>query len=98
MANLSVSYQDLTNSANKLVAGRDDINTQLGALQAQIAALVSSGFVTDRTSGAFKASYDTFTKGARDTISGLDGLSAFLRQTATTLADVDVQLAAKLAQ
>ncbi len=98
MANLSVSYQDLNTSADKLVAGRDDINQQLTSLQSQIAALVSSGFVTDRTSGAFKASYETFTKGARDTISGLDGLSAFLRQTATTLADVDTQLAARLSR
>lgn len=98
MANLNVSYQDLTASADKPVAGRDNIYTQLTALQAQIAQLVSSGFVTDKTSGAFQSSYETFSKGARDTISGLDGLSTFLRSTATTLADVDSQLASRLAQ
>lgn len=98
MANLNVSYQDLNASADKLVAGRDNIYTQLTALQAQIAQLVSSGFVTDKTSGAFQSSYETFSKGARDTISGLDGLSTFLRSTATTLADVDSQLASRLTQ
>lgn len=98
MANLNVSYQDLNSAADKLDGGRDDIYTQLTALQGQIANLVSSGFVTDKSSGAFQSSYETFTKGARDTISGLDGLSGFLRKTATTLADVDQQLASRLAQ
>jgi len=97
MANINVSFHDLNTAADRLTTGRDEIHQQLAALQSQVATLVSSGFVTDKTSGAFQNAYDTFTKGARDTISGLDALGTFLRKTATTLAEVDQQLAAKLA-
>ena len=96
MANLNVSYQELNTAANRLVTGRDEINTKLAELQALIGSLVTSGFVTDKSSGAFNSSYEQFTNGARATISGLDGLSTFLRTSATTLADVDAQLAARL--
>lgn len=97
MANINVSFTDLNSAADRLTSGRDEIYHQLTALQSQVATLVGSGFVTDKTSTAFQHAYDTFTKGARDTVSGLDGLGAFLRRTATTLADVDQQLAARLA-
>ena len=96
MPNISVSYADLDRAAQTLATGRDHIDQQLTTLQRQISDLVSSGFVTDKTSGAFQTSYETFTQGARDTISGLDGLSTFLRRTATTLAEVDQQLASRL--
>ncbi len=96
MANINVSYEELNSSAARLVAGRDDINAKLSELQSLIASLVSSGFVTDRSSKAFNSSYEQFTSGARQTISGLDGLSNYLRQSASTLADVDAQLAARL--
>ncbi|MBG6212260.1 MAG: WXG100 family type VII secretion target [Cryobacterium sp.] len=98
MANINVSYQELNSSADRLVAGRDDINAKLAQLQSLIGSLVSSGFVTDKSSGAFNASYEQFTNGARATINGLDGLSNYLRTTATTLSEVDAQLAARLSR
>ena len=96
MANINVSYQELNSSAARLIAGRDDINSKLAELQSLIAGLVGSGFVTDKSSGAYNASYEQFTNGARQTISGLDGLSSYLRTAATTLGEVDAQLAARL--
>lgn len=96
MANINVSFADVNAAADRLASGKEDIHAQLAALQAQINNLVSSGFITDRTSVAFQSSYGTFTKGARDTISGLNGLSTFLRRTAATLQDVDQQLASAL--
>lgn len=98
MANINVSYQELNSSADRLSVGRDDLDSKLDELQRIIAALVSSGFVTDKSSGAFNASYAEFTNGARSAIRGLEGLSSYLRNAALTLDDVDAQLAARLSR
>ena len=95
MANLNVTYGEMTSRADQLVAGRDEINTTLQRLQSQINALVAQGFVTDRSSGAFQESYNRFTSGATNTIGGLDELASFLRVAAQTLQDVDTQIAAR---
>jgi WXG100 family type VII secretion target len=96
MSNINVSFQELTGNADRLVAGRDEIDGTLSRLQSQIAALVSAGFTTDRSSGAFADAYARFTSGAQNTIGGLNDLAGFLRTTAQTLGDVDAQLAARL--
>jgi WXG100 family type VII secretion target len=96
MSNINVSFQELTGNADRLVAGRDEIDGVLSRLQSQIAVLVSAGFTTDRSSGAFADAYARFTSGAQNTIGGLNDLAGFLRTTAQTLGDVDAQLAARL--
>jgi WXG100 family type VII secretion target len=96
LSNINVSFQELTGNADRLVAGRDEIDGVLSRLQSQIAALVSAGFTTDRSSGAFADAYARFTSGAQNTIGGLNDLAGFLRTTAQTLGDVDAQLAARL--
>jgi uncharacterized protein YukE len=96
MANLNVTYQELTGKADILVAGREEISTTLSKLQGQISALVAQGFTTDRSSGAFSEAYTRFTTGAQNTIGGLNDLAAFLRSTASTLQDVDAQIAARI--
>ena len=96
MANINVSYQELTGKADILVAGREEINTTLTKLQGQINALIAQGFTTDKSSGAFSDAYNRFTSGAQNTIGGLQDLAAFLRATAHTLQDVDAQIAARI--
>lgn len=96
MANINVSYQELNGNADRLVAGRDEINSTLAKLQSQISALTAAGFTTDKSSGAFADAYTRFTSGAQNTIGGLNDLSQFLRTTAQTLQDVDAQLAARI--
>lgn len=96
MANVKVSYQEIDNAATKLVAGRDEIVSKLKVLQSQIQELVSSGFVTDKASGAYQANYDKFTQGASQTVEGLDGLAKFLRGTSSAMQELDSQLAARL--
>lgn len=98
MANLSVSYAEMTSRADQLVAGREEIGVTLRRLQSQISALVAQGFVTDRSSGAFAEAYARFTSGASNAVGGLDDLALFLRSSAQTLQDVDAQLAARLAR
>jgi WXG100 family type VII secretion target len=93
MSNLNVTYAELDTTANQLQQGQGDLEQILTHLQQLVANLVSSGFVTDAASGAFQQSYDDFTTGAKQTVSGLEGMSQFLKVSAQTLADVDSQLA-----
>ncbi|GAA2232508.1 WXG100 family type VII secretion target [Rarobacter faecitabidus] len=95
---INVSYADLSRQASSLRSERTEIVRRLDKLQREIASLVTQGFVTDRTSAAFEAHYREFTRGARTTIASLDGIADFLTNTAKTLAEVDRQLAAKIAR
>ena len=58
--------------------------------------LVAQGFTTDKASGAFQDAYTRFTSGASNTIGGLNDLALFLKTTATTLGEVDTQIASRL--
>jgi WXG100 family type VII secretion target len=96
MPNLNVSYQDMHNEAAALRSGQQEITTQLNALKTRISNLISSGFVTDSASGAFNQTYESFTHGATQTISALDGLANTLTQIANTLQETDAQLAQQI--
>lgn len=96
MANLNVTYSDLTDTAGRLTTGKEDLVSKLHELKGIVDGLVESGFVTDSASGAFQASYESFTNGATQTVSGLDGLSSFLTQAAETLGNVDSELGAAI--
>lgn len=96
MANMNVTFGEMTSRADQLAAGREEINLTLQKLQGQVNALVAQGFVTDRSSGAFQEAYNRFTSGATNTIGGLDDLAAFLRTAAQTLQDADTAIASRL--
>lgn len=98
MANVNVTYQQLQDQATKLANGRTEIENQLNSLKNQVDALVSEGFVTDSASKSFQTSYESFTKGAAETIRGLDGMSTYLKTAAQTFQDADQQLASALNQ
>ena len=49
-----------------------------------------------KTAQAFDAQYEDWKKNAKGLIDALDGLGEFLDQAATTIEDVDTQLASKL--
>ncbi len=92
MANVHVDYAELGATASRLSSGREELVAQLTALQAVVASLVSSGFVTDRASGTFKESYDQWTTGARTVVEGLSGMSAFLNKAVAEHQSLDAQL------
>lgn len=98
MVNMNVSYQDMHNEAAALRSGQQEITSQLNALKSRISNLISSGFVTDAASGAFNGTYESFTHGATQTISALDGLANMLTQAANTLQETDAQLAQQMGQ
>jgi WXG100 family type VII secretion target len=95
MANVNVTFDEMETAAGQLKAGREEIVTKLNLLQTQIQNLVNSGFVTDQASGAFQATFDKFTYGAKTTIDSLDNLSQFLTGSAGAMRDLDSQIAAK---
>lgn len=96
MANITVSYGEIEQSATQLGAGRDEITQKLQALQTQIGNLVASGFVTDQASGKFNTAYTEYTTSANTVIAKLTEIQTFLTQTATAMREMDAQIAAKI--
>ena len=93
MANVNVTYEQMTTAAGKLEAGQAEIEGQLGELKAQVDDLVNNGYVTDSSSKAFQQSYDEFNQGARQVIEGLTGMGKYLRTAAQTFEEADTTLA-----
>lgn len=96
MANITVSYADIEQSALRLGSGRDEITHQLQAMQQQISGLVASGFVTDQASGRLHDSYTQYTASANNVIEKLTEIQSFLTQTATAMREMDAQIAARI--
>ncbi|WP_432497989.1 WXG100 family type VII secretion target [Kineococcus auxinigenes] len=96
MANLNVTYDDMRTASGNLENGRQEIADKLARLKALVDSLVSAGYVTDKSSVAFKDSYDEFNTGITHVLDGLIGMSTYLSTAAQTLEDADVQLAAQL--
>ncbi|WP_353987288.1 WXG100 family type VII secretion target [Ruicaihuangia caeni] len=92
MANMNVTYSEMNDAAGRLTTGKEELTSKLNELQVLINNLVNAGFVTDAASGAFQSSYEQFTKGATETVSGLDGMSQFLIKAAEALKNVDEEL------
>ncbi len=96
MANISISYGEIEQSASQLGAGRDEITQKLQSMQSQIGNLVTSGFVTDQASGKFNAAYQEYTASANAVVEKLTEIQSFLTQTAAAMRDMDAQLAARI--
>lgn len=96
MANVNVTYQEMTAAGDRLRAGRSEIETQLQQLQRLVEQLVGGGYVTDASSKAFSSSYEEFNSGVRQTVLGLDGMADYLATAARTFEEADSQLAGAL--
>lgn len=96
MANITVSYGEIEQSATQLGAGRDEITQKLQTLQTQIGNLVASGFVTDQASGKFSTAYTEYTASANTVIDKLTEIQNFLTQTAAAMREMDAQIASKI--
>jgi WXG100 family type VII secretion target len=89
MANVNVDYEALERSAGQLRSGQQDMERKLGQLKSTIDDLVSSGFKTDTASGKFQESYDQWNRGAKNVVSGLDGMNSFLKRAISQHQDLD---------
>lgn len=96
MANVNVTYQELSDTASRLSAGQADLESKLSELKRIVDNLVAEGFQTDKASGSFQTSYEEFTTGATKTVQGLEGLSSFLKSSADAFQQVDDQLSSAI--
>jgi WXG100 family type VII secretion target len=96
MANLNVTYDELRNAGNQLITGKGDLENRLMELKSYIDNLVSEGYVTSASSGAFQEQYTQFTQSATTAVSALEGLSNFLKSAADALQQTDESLASSI--
>ncbi|WP_062130755.1 WXG100 family type VII secretion target [Demequina aestuarii] len=96
MANLNVTYEQMTAASDKLRAGQAEIEQNLQNLRSLVSQLVADGFTTSSASGAFDAAYSEFNSGATQTIQGIDGMAQFLQTAAQVLQQTDEELAKQL--
>lgn len=89
MANIHLDYESMRSQATGLRSKEEQIKGELTTARSQIDALVSSGFVTERSSGAFQQRFEDFKLGADQTISALSDLAGQLEQIVQNFADVD---------
>jgi len=90
---MNVTYADMEHAASQLRAGRQEVHAELLKLRRLIDNLVQSGYVTDKASGAFHASYLEFDHGMNRATDGLDAMAAYLSRAAKALQDTDHGLA-----
>ncbi|NTV38689.1 MAG: WXG100 family type VII secretion target [Demequinaceae bacterium] len=96
MANINVTFDDLRVAADQLTSGQGDIDSRLNELRLYVDNLVSEGYVTSASSGAFQEQYQQFTVSAKNTIAAVEGLSQFLRSAADALQQTDEALAGQI--
>lgn len=96
MANINVTFDDLRTAADQLTSGQGDLETRLLELKNYVDNLVSEGYVTSSSSGAFQEQYQQFTTSANNTVGALAGLSGFLRSAADALQQTDDALASTI--
>lgn len=96
MANINVTYEQLDQAAARLRAGQEELDHTLMKLRAMVTELVSHGFTTTRASGAFDQASEEFTMGARQTLTGLQGMANFLSGASQTLRNTDEELARQI--
>jgi WXG100 family type VII secretion target len=93
MPNVNVTYGEMQSTATQLRNGQNQLEQELNHLKQIVDNLVSSGFTTDTASGAFQQTYEKFTQGSIQTISGLQGMSEFLTKAADAMQQTDSSLA-----
>jgi len=89
MANINLNYDQMQTEATALRSGQTQITEQLNTLRGRIDNLVTEGFVTESSSGAFHEMYTKFTSGATQTISALDEIAKSLEGVISTFQGTD---------
>jgi WXG100 family type VII secretion target len=93
MANINVDYERINQAAAQLDQGREELSQKITQLNGYINSLVQDGFTTTSASGAYQETFNEYSKGAQQTILGLEGLATFLRKTAQALQSTDEGIA-----
>ncbi len=89
MSDIAISHERMASEAANLKAVRGQLESDLGALRAKIAQLVSDGFVTQSASQSFNEAHERWNSAATSCISELDNMSTYLSKTSEAFAGVD---------
>lgn len=93
MVDITVGYEGLQQTANQLKNGKEELTQKLQQLKNQVDQLTNSEFKTQVASGKFNESYQQFTQGATNTISGLDEIVQYLNTVIQQHQQLDQSLA-----
>ena len=96
MANLNITYAEMSDSASKMRNNKNDIDSRLTECKGIVDSLVGSGFVTDQASGKFDEVHTEFVNSANQVMETLEQLSQWLDKAVEALRDMDSQLASSL--
>jgi WXG100 family type VII secretion target len=96
MANLNVTYGEMSDSASKMRNDKSDIDAKLTECKNIVQELTNSGFVTDQASGRFDEVHTEFLTSANTVMETLDQLSLWLDKAVDAMRDMDSQMASSL--
>jgi WXG100 family type VII secretion target len=96
MANLNVTYSEMSDSATKMRNDKNDIDAKLTECKSIVDDLTNSGFVTDQASGKFDEVHTEFINSANKVMDTLDQLSQWLDKAVDAMRDMDTQMAGSL--
>ncbi|WP_030376174.1 WXG100 family type VII secretion target [Streptomyces rimosus] len=93
MADVSVGYDGVQQTATQLRNGQTEMSEKLQALKAMVDQLVAGEFRTQLASPKFQESYQQWTTGAQNMIQGLEGMAGFLADVVRGHQELDQRLA-----
>lgn len=98
MANLNVTYEEMSDSATRMRNNKSDIDSKLSECKTIVDNLTHSGFVTEQASGKFDDVHSQFISSANQAMETLDQLSQWLDKAVDAMRDMDTQLSTSLNQ
>ncbi|MCX4751308.1 WXG100 family type VII secretion target [Kitasatospora sp. NBC_01287] len=98
MANLNVTYQEMSDTATTMRNNKADIDDKLTQCKSIVDSLTANGFVTEQASGKFDEVHTEFVTSANQAMDTLDQLSQWLDKAVAALRDMDTQLSSSLNQ
>jgi WXG100 family type VII secretion target len=96
MANLNVTYQEMSGTATRMRNNKTDIDDKLRDCMNIVDQLTTSGFVTEQASGRFEEVHHEFNTSATTAMETLDQLSLWLDKALDALRQMDTDLAGSL--
>lgn len=96
MANLDITYQEMSDTATRLRTNKTDIDDKLTECKSIVNSLTQNGFVTDKASGHFDQVHTDFVNSANEAMDTLEQLSTWLDKAVEAMQDMDTQLNSSL--
>ena len=96
MANLNVTYQEMSSTATRMRNNKTEIDEKLRDCMNIVDQLTTSGFVTEQASGRFEDVHHQFNTSATTAMETLDQLSLWLDKAVDALREMDTDLAGSL--